>query len=100
MSSNNTIAKAPSTIQSVIANYSLLAHLLGLYRTSFISYFLNHSKSLIKAYLTVCFLMLLALLASKEAKSFTCLVIISWLITVPIMLSDRRRLIAVHRINS
>ncbi len=98
MLNNNAIAKSPTSIQQLI--YSLLAHLQGLYRTSFISYFLNHSKSQIKPYLAICFLMLLALLASKQALSFTCLVIISWLITVPVMLSDRRRLIALHRINS
>ena len=98
MLNNNAIAKSPTSIQQLI--YSLLAHLQGWYRTSFINYFLNNSKSLIKPYLGVLFLMLLALLASKEAQSFTCLVIISWLITVPIMLSDRRRLIALHRINS
>ena len=98
MLNNNAIAKSPTSIQQLI--YSLLAHLQGQYRTSLINYFLDHSKSLIKAYLTVCFLMLLALLANKEALSFTYLVIIILPITVPIMLSDRRRLIAVHRINS
>ena len=83
-----------------LVSYSLLARLQGLYGIGSLGYFLVGTKNLIIVWLSVCFLIILVLFASKQAESFSRLIIISWMITVPIMLVASRRLMALLRMNS
>ena len=83
-----------------LVSYSLIASLQGLYSIGSLGYFLVGTKNLILVWLSVCFLITLVLFASKQAESFSRLIIISWMITVPIMLVVSRRLMALLRMNS
>ena len=86
-------------IISTLVIYVLLANLQRLYSLETISYFLVNTKNLIKVWLSVCFLIILAIFASKEAENFSRLIIISWMITVPIVLLLSRWLMALLRMN-
>ncbi len=83
-----------------LVSYSLLANFKSLYDTGTLAYFFIGTKNLILVWLSVCFLITLALFASKQAESFSRLIIISWMIIVPIMLIVSRRLMTLLRMNS
>ena len=87
-------------IISTLVSYSLLANFKSLYDTGTLGYFFIGTKNLILVWLSVCFLITLALFASKQAESFSRLIIISWMIIAPILLVISRQLLTQLRMNS
>ena len=72
--------------------YFLLAKIIGLYRVENISHLLSNTKNIIVTWLGTCFSIIFILFISKETESFSRLILLSWMITTPIVLILSRKL--------
>ena len=80
--------------------YYVLANSLGLYRSSSLSQFNLHIEKLISTWLGVCFLLILWLFIRKESQDYSRLIMISWMLITPVLLSINRRVFNFIRVKS
>ena len=83
-----------------IGLYYLLASIIGLYQLNTFSHFYLNFKKQLATWLSVCFMVVLWLFVRKESDEFSRIVIISWMISVPILLLTIRPLIGLISFNN
>ncbi len=83
-----------------IGLYYLLASIIGLYQLKTFSHLYLNFKKQLATWLSVCFMVVLWLFVRKESDDFSRIVMISWMISVPILLLTIRPLISLISFNN